>query len=85
LALLNNAFIWKPARSLVEKAGDNITEEGFISHVWLQTLARQPRADERTAASAHLLAGRRLLGLEKEARTSLALVLMNTNEFMFID
>lgn len=85
LALLNNAFIWKQARSLVEKAGDNITEEDFISHVWLQTLARQPRADERTAASAHLLAGRRLLGLEKEARTSLALVLMNTNEFMFID
>lgn len=85
LALLNNAFAWKQAHTIAEMAGSQTTDNSFITHVWLRVLAREPRPEERAAATAHLRAGYRLTGSERQTRSSLALVVLNTNEFMFID
>ena len=63
--------------------GDN--NERFVAQAWRMVLARDPRREEQRAAQEHLLSQTAALGSAALARRSLALVLMNTNEFVFVD
>ena len=85
LALLNNPMAQKLAEALAMKAGGADNNERFVAQAWRMVLARDPRRDEQRAAQEHLLSQTAALGSAALARRSLALVLMNTNEFVFVD
>jgi hypothetical protein len=85
LALLNNPMAQKLAEALAMKAGGADENERFVAQAWRMVLARDPRREEQRAAQEHLLIQTAALGSAALARRSLALVLMNTNEFVFVD
>ena len=90
LALLNNDFVHEQSRALAERvereAGGDEREQ--IERAWWLALCRAPSESERAAAVSHLDLQRRNLG-EDEARrqalTSLCHVLLNLNEFIYVD
>jgi thioredoxin-like negative regulator of GroEL len=85
LALLNNAFVHEQSESLArrvrEQSGDR---NARVRLAWRLALARDPRSSETTAALAHLAAQVERLG-EERALASLCHVLLNTNEFVYVD
>ena len=85
LALLNNPAAQRLAESLAAKAGQVDDPTRFVAQIWRMALARDPRPEEKRAALEHLRQQAGVLGSEAKARQSLALVLLNTNEFVFAD
>ena len=84
LALLNNEFVHLCSDSLAKRAGSD-HDAAFVRFAWRFALAREPRRSEIDSALAHLAAQKKRLGSDERARSSLALVLLNTNEFIYID
>ena len=101
LALMNNGFVHDQSEALARKAltgpGDR---DGHIRRAWRIALGREPRASEIALAREHLVqqeahfSGRsgvetRPEGLAREATfraaASLCHVLLNSNEFLYVD
>jgi hypothetical protein len=86
LAMLNNSFVHTQSAALARRAsaggGDDLE---FVRRAWRFALARDPSHDEEKALLAHLHAQTVRLKSEEKARTSLCHVLLNTNEFIYID
>ncbi|MGD9720964.1 MAG: DUF1549 and DUF1553 domain-containing protein [Pirellulales bacterium] len=101
LALLNNDFVHAQSAALADRVlGEGPGElTARIERAWQLALSRAPTADELAAAQAHVDQQRRnfaaqaasqgrfdsTAGLERQALTSLCHVLLNTNEFIYID
>ena len=95
LALLNNNFIHQQsealARHVLAEPGD---EASRVLRAWRRVLSREPRESEIAAATAHVAAQKARFGTNKTtpptdhdllAWTSLCHVLLNTNEFAYVD
>ncbi|MBP3960741.1 PSD1 domain-containing protein [Gemmata sp. G18] len=89
LALLNNPFVHEQSAALAKRIGIKKESKEQVICVWRSALGRDPRDAEVAAALVHL---------EKQAKTfasrpdpaldalaSLCHVLLNTNEFMYVD
>jgi len=89
LALLNNPFVHEQSAALAKRIGVKPERKEQAVLAWRLTLGRDPRDAEATAAVAHLekqaarFAGRK--EPEMDALASLCHVLLNTNEFMYVD
>jgi hypothetical protein len=86
LALLNNPFVHRQSVALARRAEEGMgSEEEFVFRAWRFALGRDPRQTEMDAARTHLATQTRRLGSEPKAHASLCHVLLNTNEFIFVD
>ena len=85
LTLLNNPFSQAQGMALALRAGHPGDDAGFAHAVWRLTLAREPSTADVETALRHLRDQSARLGSIAKARQSLALVLLNTNEFIFVD
>ena len=89
LALWNNAFVHERADALARRieAAENQADADTDSIVlaWRFALGRDPSDAERTAARAHLDRQTQSLGSKPRALTSLCHVLLNANEFIYLD
>jgi hypothetical protein len=90
LALLNNDFVHEQSRALADRvereAGGD--ENSQIERAWWLALCRAPSESERAAAISHLDEQRRNLSEDRtrrQALTSLCHVLLNLNEFIYVD
>jgi len=99
LALLNNEFVHEQSRQLAARvtaeAGADPAAE--IDRAWWLALGRAPRDDERAAALAHLTSQRARFSTNadggavsndlagQQALASLCHVLLNLNEFIYVD
>jgi hypothetical protein len=94
LALLNNDFLHQQSQSLARRvmaAGGD--DRSRIARAWQLALARRPSESEISAAAFHLNSQRNHFQAAKQnpvdadslAWASLCHVLLNTNEFMYID
>jgi hypothetical protein len=89
LALLNNPFVHAQSAALARRVGTKLDRGEQVARAWRLALGRDPRAAERAAAVAHLerqakaFAGRPDPALD--ALASLCHVLLNTNEFVYVD
>ena len=89
LALLNNPFVHEQSVALAKRVGTKLERTEQAVRAWRLALGRDPRDAERTAAVAHLekqaerFAKRADPSLD--ALASLCHVLLNTNEFMYVD
>lgn len=82
LTLLNNEFTHEQSAALAARV---VSSSDPIKRAWLLALGRAPRESERTAARGHLEVQEKTLGSRERALTSLCHVLMNSNEFIYID
>ena len=81
LALLNNPFVHQQSEALAARAaGDDP-----VRRAWRFALGRDPRPEERAAADRHLAEQTKRLGSAEKALASLCHVLLNTNEFVYLD
>ena len=89
LALLNNPFVHEQSWALAKRVGTAGVPADRVRRAWRLALARDPRPGELAAAVAHLerqarhFAGRPDPALD--ALASLCHVLLNTNEFVYVD
>lgn len=87
LALLNNSFVHDQSRAFAARLHREEGEEREkqIERAWWLALSRAPTDTERAAALAHL-DGQAMDGSEDDsALASLCHVLLNTNEFIYVD
>ena len=85
LALLNNPFAHDQSEALARRVAAGATDRGSqVKLAWQLALGRSPRPSEADAARAHLDEQQRRLGAER-ALASLCHVLLNTNEFVYVD
>jgi Protein of unknown function (DUF1549)/Protein of unknown function (DUF1553)/Planctomycete cytochrome C len=82
LAMLNNSFVHQQSRTLAARAAK---EPDFVTAAWRFALGRGPTAEERAAAAEHITAQKTRLGSKEKARESLCHVLLNLNEFVYVD
>lgn len=90
LALLNNQFIHEQSRAMAERVTDEAGDDRGrqIRLAWQFALGRLPDENEAKTATAHLESQARLFENRKEKNlplVSLCHVLLNTNEFIFVD
>ena len=94
LALLNNEFVHQQSQSLAERAlGTTADDDARIDAAWRLALGRSPASTEREAALRHLNEQEarfaKLNSSPRPARQlaweSLCHVLLNTNEFLYVD
>lgn len=87
LALLNNQFPHDQAEHLAIRVINHTKDLNVRTiEIWRAVLSRDPSATETTAGVEHVAAQQTQFGLtEQHAWASLALVLLNSNEFAFID
>jgi hypothetical protein len=89
LALLNNPFVHQQSLALAQRIGTKLERAEQVKRAWQLALGRNPRQTELDAAVAHLekqtkrFAAR--LYPELDALASLCHVLLNTNEFLYVD
>jgi hypothetical protein len=89
LALLNNPFVHAQSAALAKRVGTKFDRDGQAVRAWRLALGRDPRPPELAAAVAHLerqaalFAGRPDPALD--ALASLCHVLLNANEFLYVD
>ncbi|MDA1050753.1 MAG: PSD1 and planctomycete cytochrome C domain-containing protein [Planctomycetota bacterium] len=89
LALLNNSFVHVRsealARRVVAVAAEDLTEQ--VQQAWRFALGREPDETEEALTIKHIAAQRARLGDDSEflALASLCHVLLNSNEFIYID
>jgi hypothetical protein len=79
---LNNPFGHAQSAALARRVGPGPRGEQ-VTRAWRLALARDPTDAERAAAVAHLERQAPLLG--DAALASLCHVLLNTNEFVYVD
>ncbi|MBX9579915.1 MAG: PSD1 and planctomycete cytochrome C domain-containing protein [Gemmataceae bacterium] len=82
LALLNNPFVHQQSEALAARAGAG---DDPVRRAWRSALGRDPRPAERAAADRHLADQTKRLGSADKALASLCHVLLNTNEFVYLD
>jgi hypothetical protein len=95
LAMLNSQFVHEQSESLADRvlAADNDDTESLVTHVWQYALGRRPRAEEVQLALDHLRVQRDHFAetqqesnqIERLAIASLCHVLLNSNEFLYVD
>ncbi len=94
LALMNNDFVHEQSRTLAARiAAEASSLDEQTQLAWLHVLGRLPTESERNAALAHLESQAVRFGHTSEgaddptrmALASLCHVLMNTNEFLYVD
>ncbi|MDB4491908.1 DUF1553 domain-containing protein, partial [bacterium] len=92
LALLNNPFVHKRSETLASRILTQSAEpKDQIDQAWIQVLQRLPSDIERAQASRHLEEQRGSFEeksptkREHLALASLCHVLLNTNEFVYVD
>jgi hypothetical protein len=92
LALLNNPFVHQQSEALARRvAAETEDRTGQVRRAWQLALGRSPRPAEVEAALAHLdrqrqrFAEARRDHPEQLALASLCHVLLNTNEFLYVD
>jgi hypothetical protein len=86
LTLLNNETIQAEsqaiARHILEAAADDASRAVLA---WRTVLARRPSASEQQAALKHVAAARSAGASDEDAWTAVCHVLVNTNEFIYVD
>ncbi len=90
LALLNNAFSHERSAALAQRVMDSgeATTEGRVVRTWRYALGRDPNADEARLSLEHLTEQQARFGDEhgaQRALESLCHVLLNGNEFIYVD
>ncbi len=89
LALLNNPFVHEQSRALAKRVGIARDPGEQVTRAWQFALGRPPRESERRAALAHLEKQARTFAgrpePKRDALASLCQVLLNTNEFIYVD
>ncbi len=90
LALLNNAFSHERSAALAQRVMDSgdATAEGYVARAWQFALGRNPSADEARLSLEHLAEQQARFGDEhgaQRALESLCHVLLNGNEFIYVD
>jgi hypothetical protein len=92
LALLNNPFVHEQSKAIAERIlkEQPPTDQHCITLAWQYTLGREPAANELNAALAHLQVQRQNFDERAEGASFLALVslchvLLNSNEFIYVD
>ena len=89
LALLNNPFVHDQSAALAKRIGTKITRKEQVTRAWRLALGRDPRVAEAAAAVTHLeRQGARFAERPDpalDALASLCHVLLNTNEFIYVD
>ena len=89
LALLNNPFVHEQSAALAKGIGTKKERKEQVIHAWRLALRRDPRDAEVTAALAHLEKQSKTFAKRPDpaldALASLCHVLLNTNEFMYVD
>lgn len=89
LALLNNPFVHEQSAALAKRVGTKLERKEQVVRAWRLALGRDPRDTEITAAISHL--EKQVARFAKrpdptlDALASLCHVLLNTNEFMYVD
>jgi hypothetical protein len=85
LTLLNNEFVHEQSLAMATRLAE-LTREEQVRQAWRIAFGRPPRVGERRAALEHLEAQERhIRGDRKMALASLCHVLLNANEFMYVD
>ena len=92
---MNNQFVHQQSESLADRviAACDDDAESQVAHAWRYTLGRRPRAEELQLALAHLRAQRgHFAEIQQENGqigrlpiASLCHVLLNSNEFLYVD
>jgi hypothetical protein len=89
LALLNNPFVHEQSAALAKRIGTKLERKEQVIRAWRLALGRDPRDAEVTAALAHLEKQSKAFVSRPDsvldALASLCHVLLNTNEFMYVD
>ncbi|MCE9566969.1 MAG: DUF1549 and DUF1553 domain-containing protein, partial [Planctomycetes bacterium] len=89
LALLNNPFVHEQSAALAKRVGVTGERSAQATRAWQLALGRSPRQTELDAALTHLEAqSKRFASRENaamDALASLCHVLLNTNEFLYVD
>jgi hypothetical protein len=93
LALLNNQFIHEQSEALARRAMAAKGDDDKIDAIWQRALSRKPSATEKSAAREHVesqrghfaAVGHKATGVHLWAWASLCHVLLNTNEFVYVD
>ncbi|MEE3230352.1 MAG: DUF1553 domain-containing protein, partial [Planctomycetota bacterium] len=90
LALLNNHFVHEQSRAMAERVAAEAgkDQDNQVRTAWQITLGRSPTEVELMAAAAHLKSQAMHFKEQEQENlplTSLCHVLLNTNEFIFID
>jgi hypothetical protein len=89
LALLNNPFVHEQSVAMANRVGTKGTPDERVTRAWRLALGRDPRASEATAATAHLEKQAKAFAERPDptldALASLCHVLLNTNEFLYVD
>ena len=87
LFLMNSEFVLEQAKHLAARAGDNARgDTQWLESLYRWTLARDPFPAEMQVATAYLKNEPTAAGNNQlSARQKLALTLLETNEFMFVD
>jgi hypothetical protein len=89
LALLNNPFVHEQSTALAQRVNPRRAEQEQVVQAWRLALGRDPNAKELASALAHLRKQRETFAARPDpafdALASLCHVLLNTNEFMYID
>jgi len=94
LALLNNDFVHEQSEALARRVTNDETSGDLASRIdraWWLALSRAPTAEEQTAAAAHVARQRERYAAvdaataEARSLVSLCHVLINLNEFIYVD
>ena len=86
LALLNNPFVHDRSQHLASAIISQTSSPAEqVDRAWSAILKRQPSNLERAEALQHLLRQRETLSTERFALASLCHVLLNCNEFIYVD
>ena len=89
LALLNNPFVHEQSAALAKRIDTKLERKEQVIRAWRLALGRAPREAEVAAALAHLEKQAKAFAKRPDpaldALASLCHVLLNTNEFMYVD
>jgi hypothetical protein len=91
LALLNNDFVHQQSEALASRVEKEAAADlpSRIERAWWLAMGRAPAPAELDAATAHVVAQAARIGkaesAEHQAFVSLCHVLLNTNEFIYVD
>ena len=89
LALLNNPFVHEQSAALAKRIGTKGERKEQVVQAWRLALGRAPRDAEMAPALAHLERQTKTFAQRPDraldALASLCHVLLNTNEFMYVD
>ena len=85
LALLNNPFVHEQSAALAKKIGVKLEPTERVKRAWQLVLGRNPRQTELDAGLAHLDKQAKRFGNPDDALASLCHVLLNANEFLYVD